>query len=83
MYLRGCSGEPNRLPRSYHSGATEDLVAVLDHVAQTWGHEAFAAVGVSLGANLLLKHLGEAARPRLQAATAPDRGPDPDPARAG
>jgi uncharacterized protein len=70
MYLRGCSGEPNRLPRSYHSGATEDLVAVLDHIAQTWGREAFAAVGVSLGANLLLKYLGETARPRLQAAAA-------------
>ena len=27
--LRGCSGEPNRLLRSYHSGATEDLDAVV------------------------------------------------------
>ena len=25
MNLRGCSGEPNRLLRSYHSGATEDV----------------------------------------------------------
>lgn len=24
MHLRGCSGEPNRLPRTYHSGAIED-----------------------------------------------------------
>ena len=31
--FRGCSGEPNRHPHSYHSGATGDLQVVLDHVA--------------------------------------------------
>ena len=25
MHLRGCSGEPNRLPRGYHSGASPSL----------------------------------------------------------
>ncbi|MEJ2389337.1 MAG: hydrolase [Chromatiaceae bacterium] len=70
MHLRGCSGEPNRLARSYHSGATEDLVAVLDHLARTPEGPAAAAVGFSLGGNLLLKHLGESDRSRLQAAVA-------------
>ena len=28
---RGCSGEMNRLPRFYHSGASEDLSAVIAH----------------------------------------------------
>ncbi len=70
MYLRGCGDEPNRLPRSYHSGATEDLVAVLTHLANGPVGPALAAVGFSLGGNLLLKHLGEAADPMLRGAVA-------------
>jgi len=70
MYLRGRSGEPNRLARSYHSGATEDLVAVLDHLATRLNEPPVAAIGFSLGGNLLLKHLGETAHPKLPAAVA-------------
>jgi predicted alpha/beta-fold hydrolase len=58
MHLRGCSGEPNRLDRSYHSGATEDLAAVIAHL-ESKGTPPAAAVGFSLGGNLLLKYLGE------------------------
>ncbi len=54
---RGCSGVLNRLTRSYHSGATEDLAAVLAHT----GDRPTALVGCSLGGNLLLKYLGEGA----------------------
>jgi predicted alpha/beta-fold hydrolase len=68
MYLRGRSGEPNRLARTYHSGATEDLAAVLDHLASQPVGTPAAAVGFSLGGNLLLKYLGE--RPRAQLKTA-------------
>lgn len=60
LNFRGCSGEPNRLPRSYHSGATEDLRAVLASVADRC--EVLHAVGFSLGGNLLLKYLGEEGR---------------------
>jgi predicted alpha/beta-fold hydrolase len=70
MYLRGRSGEPNRLARSYHSGATEDLSAVLQYLASSGECVPAAAVGFSLGGNLLLKYLGEATRPKLQAAVA-------------
>lgn len=56
--FRGCSGELNRLLRSYHSGATEDLDTVIDHVADR-GYARIALVGFSLGGNLTLKYLGE------------------------
>ena len=70
MHLRGCSGEPNRLPRGYHSGATEDLAEILGHLART-GRAPVAAVGFSLGGNLLLKYLGETgSRAPLEAAVA-------------
>jgi hypothetical protein len=58
MNYRGCSGEPNRRAFSYHSGATEDLREVLDHLAGA-GHRVRALVGFSLGGNLILKYLGE------------------------
>jgi predicted alpha/beta-fold hydrolase len=58
VHFRGCSGELNRLPRSYHSGETDDLRAVLDHLA-AGDRAAFAVVGFSLGGNVLLKWLGE------------------------
>lgn len=58
MHHRGCSGVPNRYPRSYHSGWTADLVAVLaEHKAR--GTPVRALVGYSLGGNVILKHLGE------------------------
>ncbi len=59
MHLRGCGRRPNRGPCLYHSGMTGDLRAVLARLAAT-GRPAAAAVGYSLGGNLLLKHLGEA-----------------------
>jgi predicted alpha/beta-fold hydrolase len=59
VHFRGCSGEPNRLPISYHSGKTDDPQRVLEHIAEATGAPPFAAVGVSLGGNVLLKWLGE------------------------
>ncbi len=70
MHLRGCSEEPNRLNRAYHSGATEDLAEVLALLSEDGEGAPFAAVGFSLGANLLLKYLGETERPLLGAGIA-------------
>lgn len=59
--LRGCGGEMNRLPRFYHSGATEDLMAVLEHALAVHPAERIDLIGYSLGGNLTLKLLGERA----------------------
>ncbi|MCK0161373.1 YheT family hydrolase [Allomuricauda sp. F6463D] len=56
---RGCSGEPNKAYRSYHSGATEDLIEVLEHILNTNKYSKIYLKGFSLGGNLLLKYLGE------------------------
>ena len=56
---RGCSGEPNRLLRSYHSGSTDDLHTIVTHVAGTGKYRKISLIGFSLGGNLILKYLGE------------------------
>jgi len=59
VHFRGCSGEPNRLPRAYHSGDAEEIRWILRRLAaESRGTPLFAA-GVSLGGNALLKWLGE------------------------
>jgi predicted alpha/beta-fold hydrolase len=57
--FRGCSGEDNRLYRSYNAGATEDLEAVIIHILEQDHYKRIDLVGFSLGGNLLLKYLGE------------------------
>ena len=59
MHFRGCSGEPNRLPRSYHSGETGDLARVAAILRGRFPGRPLAVVGYSLGGNVLLKWLGE------------------------
>ncbi len=59
MNFRSCSGELNRLPRSYHSGDTGDLAHVLALLARRYPGRPIGAAGFSLGANVLLKYLGE------------------------
>ncbi len=58
-HFRGCSGEPNRLPRAYHSGDSAEIARVLQRLRGDAGAAPLFAVGVSLGANALLKWLGE------------------------
>jgi len=59
MHLRGCSGEPNRLLKSYHAGETSDLKRVIQHLKNNGVCEV-ALLGYSLGGNQVIKYMGEA-----------------------
>jgi uncharacterized protein len=59
-HFRGCSGELNLAPRSYHSGDFDEIGWVLGRVRATAGAPVLAA-GVSLGGNALLRWAEEAA----------------------
>lgn len=57
--FRGCSGKPNLLAKSYHSGSTDDLALVIKHALAPGNYQQLALVGFSLGGNQVLKYLGE------------------------
>jgi predicted alpha/beta-fold hydrolase len=59
VHFRGCSGEPNRLPRAYHSGDSAEIDWVLRRLHAAQGPAPLFAAGFSLGGNALLKWLGE------------------------
>lgn len=59
MNFRGCSGEPNRTNRFYHSGATEDPGHVLQLLRERFPGRPLGAMGFSLGGNVVLKLMGE------------------------
>jgi len=58
-HYRGCSGEPNKKLRSYHSGETSDLNTIVSHVVDQNVYREIALIGFSLGGNVMLKYLGE------------------------
>ena len=59
FHFRGCSGEPNRLPRAYHSGDTAEIAWSLARLKALAGGAPLYATGVSLGGNAFCKWLGE------------------------
>ena len=59
VHFRGCSGEPNRLPRAYHSGDTTEVDWIVRRLQAERGSRPLYIAGVSLGGNALLKWLGE------------------------
>lgn len=59
MQFRGCSGRHNRLDRSYHSGDTGDINTLATELKSRYPGRMLAAIGVSLGGNVLIKYLGE------------------------
>ena len=59
FHFRGCSGEPNRLARAYHSGDSEEVDWALRRVKKLAGRSSLYGVGISLGGNAFAKWLGE------------------------
>jgi len=71
--LRGCSGEPNKLLRSYHSGSSDDLETVVAHALKKSCYKKAGLIGFSLGGNITLKYVGERGKhldPRVERAVA-------------
>jgi predicted alpha/beta-fold hydrolase len=58
-HFRGCSGEPNLLPRAYHSGDWAEIQWILRRFRERHGGAPLFAAGVSLGGNALLRWLVE------------------------
>lgn len=65
LQFRGCSGKPNRLARSYHAGETGDLSYIATLLRERFKKNLTAIVGFSLGANVMLKWLGESNRDHI------------------
>jgi len=57
--FRGCSGEVNKSFQSYHSGKTDDLAEVINHITNHYHYDTIYLKGFSLGGNVILKYLGE------------------------
>jgi predicted alpha/beta-fold hydrolase len=57
--FRGCSGEPNRLARAYHSGDSAEIDWILARMGPLANGAPLYVAGVSLGGNALLRWLGE------------------------
>jgi len=55
--MRGCSGEPNNLYISYHSGKTDDVDFIIKSVKNDY--DKIFLLGYSLGGNIVLKYTGE------------------------
>ncbi len=59
MHFRGCSGTVNRSVKAYHSGETEDARFFLSHIHERFPGNPKAAVGFSLGGNMLSRYLAK------------------------
>ncbi len=57
--MRNCSGEINKQCNTYHSGKTEDLFDIINHLENNHHYNQIHIIGYSLGGNLTLKFMGE------------------------
>ncbi|MEP7329606.1 MAG: alpha/beta fold hydrolase [Betaproteobacteria bacterium] len=69
--FRGCSGEPNRLPRAYHSGDHEEIARMLAALRDRVDPRTpMLVAGISLGGSALLNWLGRAGEKAAATVTA-------------
>ena len=59
LNFRGCSGKPNRLAKSYHSGEIKDLDFVIEQIRSKNQYDTISLIGFSLGANVALMYGGK------------------------
>ena len=70
-HFRGCGGDPNRLPRAYHSGDFAELDAMLAAIrARVTVETSIYVVGVSVGGSVLINWLGRMQRDAAHVITA-------------
>ena len=70
LQLRGSGPDTNRLPRCYNHGDTEDFHTLCQVLREREPETRLYAVGWSMGANILLKALGETGERNLLSAAA-------------
>jgi predicted alpha/beta-fold hydrolase len=70
LNLRGAGPSRPLCRLQYHAGRTEDFADALAALPETMTRNGIVAIGFSLGANLLLKFLGEGGDKRLRGAVA-------------
>jgi len=56
---RGCGNTKLLTPRPYNGANTADICAAINHIHRRWPLSTLYAAGFSLGANLLVKYLGQ------------------------
>jgi uncharacterized protein len=85
MNMRNCGGTEALSPTLYHSGLSNDVLAVMNFFIAQQGLKSMSLIGYSMGGNLVLKLVGElgaAAPPELRSvigvSPALDLGPSAD-----
>lgn len=68
VHFRGCGGKPNRLWRGYHSGEYQDAHQVIQYCSKHYPNSPTAAIGYSLGGNMLANYLAHHPNNQLRAA---------------
>ncbi|KAH7338318.1 Alpha/Beta hydrolase protein [Rhizoctonia solani] len=57
--FRGCAGVPLTSSQFYSAGHTEDIRIALSYIQKTYPRARLTGIGFSLGANVLVRYLGE------------------------